>query len=248
MSDIKSALKTILNRNVLLIFAIQFFQNISAVMGGVYVGPLGKATGLSVALIGVAGTLYTVFGLITRAPAARMTDGDKKKIALITGIGGRGVVFLLMGVFQTNPTIYMILRCLQGVTWSIIGVSLVACMGMIVDKRVMGTAYAIFNVVMSIGRTVARPVAQRLYMDSGFLAVAVVTFGAALIATVLIFFLDFNAPGLKAAPARPQAKSKSFNPFYGILLAAILLVVFGNKFIGMLSKLGSSEKAKPAAE
>lgn len=232
MSDTKTALKSILNRNVILIFAIQFFQNISAVMGGTYVGPLGKATGLSVALIGVVGTLYTVFGMITRAPAARMTDGDKKKIALILGIGGRGVVFLLMGVFANNPTMYMILRCLQGITWSIIGVSLVSCMAMIVDRKVMGTAYAIFNAMLSIGKIFAKPIAQKMYMNHGFLAVSAVTFAAAMIAVVLIFFLDFKDPRLKPAPVRKN-QNKSMNPFAGILMAALPLAL-----VSAMAKVG----------
>lgn len=229
MSDTKSAIKTILNRNVLLIFAIQFFQNISAVMGGVYVGPLGKATGLSVALIGVAGTLYTLCGLFTRAPAARLTDGDKKKLALIIGIGGRGVVYLLMGVFQNNPTMYMILRCLQGITWALIGVCLISCMAVIVDKKVMGTAYAIFNAMLSIGKIIAKPFAQKMYMNHGFMTISVITFATAMLATLLIFFMDFDAPGLKYVPSEEKASKpkKSLNPFKGILVAAIPIAIIG---------------------
>lgn len=230
MADTKNAFKSILNRNVLLIFAIQFFQNISAVMGGTYVGPLGKATGLSVSLIGVAATLYTVCGMLSRGPAARMTDGDKKKLALVIGIGGRGVVFMLMGVFQNNPTIYMVLRCLQGITWSIIGVCLVSCMAMIVDKKVMGTAYAIFNALLSLGKIFAKPFAQRLYMEQGFLVVSAVTFASAMIATLLIFFLDFKDPKLKPVA---NNKSKSLNPFKGIWVAAVPIAL-----IGGLAKLG----------
>lgn len=230
MSDTRNALKTIISRNVLLIFAIQFFQNLSAVMGGTYVGPLGKATGLSVSLIGVAATLYTVFGMLTRGPAARMTAGDKKKLALVIGIGGRGVVFMLMGVFEHNPAVYMVLRCLQGITWSIIGVVLVSCMAMIVDKKVMGTAYAIFSAMLSIGKIFAKPIAQKVYMEYGFLAISAVTFACAMVATVLIFFLDFKDPGLKPVPSK---KNHSLNPFSGLLLAAIPIAL-----IGGIPKLG----------
>ncbi len=216
------SLKSILSRNVILIFAIQFFQNISAVMGGTWVGPLGKATGLAASAIGMAATLYTVFGLLTRGPAARLTDGDRKKATLILGIGGRGVVFLLMGIFKDVPAAYVILRCLQGITWSIVGVSLVSCMSMIVDKKVLGTAYSIFNLMLTVGKIFAKPFAQKMFSNYGFMAASAVTFGAAMIAVVLILFLDFKDPHLQA----PKSRDKSLNPFKGILLPAIPLAMF----------------------
>lgn len=221
----KTGLRSILTRNALLLLLIQLIQGFGNNMV-IFVNRQASAIGLSAAFIGVCASIYTLSGLLMRAPAGAATDTDKKKLVLVGALAARSFVFLAMGVC-TNGPLFMVLRALHGVTWSFVGVALPAVFAMVVDRKVMGTAYAVFSACNTLVRGFARPIGLNLYDQYGGLIAGLACCGVGLLAAGLAVFINFDDPNLKPA----KVKKASFNPFKGIAWRYAPLCILGGAAI-----------------
>jgi len=239
-----SAWKSIFTRNVILILLIQLVQGFSSNMVGGFVGLEAKGMGLTAAFIGICASLYTFGGLLMRAPAGLATDTGKKRLVLVGALFLRSLVFLLYGFCGKSSIMYAVLRTLHGFTWSFVGVALPAVMAMMVDKKIMGTTYAVFSALNSFSRGLARPLAMNLYKNFGSKTVALVTFSVGIASVLLALCLDFNDPNLK--PAR--VKKASINPLNGIawrfvpLCAISCLAIFAYQADNVYTPLIAEER------
>jgi MFS family permease len=206
----KTGISSMFTKNAVLLLLIQLIQGFGNNMV-IFVNRQATSIGLTAAFIGMCASVYTFCGLLMRAPAGMATDTDKKKIVLVGALAFRGFVFLGMGVCN-NGAMFMILRALHGVAWSFVGVALPAIFAMCVDRKVMGTAYAVFSACNSLVRGFARPVGLSLYAKYGGLAAGGVCCAIALFTAFLATLIDFNDPSLK--PAR--VKKEPLNPLKGI--------------------------------
>ncbi len=217
----KTGLRSIFTKNAILLLLIQLIQGFGNNMV-IYVNRQAAAIGLSAAFIGLCASVYTLAGLFMRAPAGAATDTDKKKMVLVTALALRSFVYLAMGVCNSG-VMFMILRALHGITWSFVGVALPAVFTMCVDRKVMGTAYAVFSACNTLVRGFARPVGLNLYAQFGGLTTGVACCAVGLIAAALALLIDFNAPNLKPS----KVKKASFNPMKGISWKFAPLCIIG---------------------
>lgn len=224
-SQEKTGLRSMFTRNAILLLLIQLVQGFGNNMV-IFVNRQAASIGLSAAFIGMCASIYTLCGLIMRAPAGAATDTDKKKIVLAGALAARSFVFLGMGMVSSGP-MFMVLRALHGVTWSFIGVALPAIFAMCVDRKVMGTAYAVFSACNTLVRGFARPIGLNLYAKYGGTTAGMICCAIGLLAVVLVLMIDFNDPHLKPA----KVKKASFNPLKGIAWRFAPLCLIGSAAI-----------------
>jgi len=224
----KIKFKDILNRNLVLIIFIQILSNMSLNMINAFASMNAKALGVSVAAIGIGASVTTIVALLTRMPAGTLADSDKKKIALIIVIIARALAqFLLVTFGCTNDTNYMIARGVYGITWSFAGVILPAVVAMMMDKKVMGSTFAIIAIINNFTKDMAKALGVQVYKTNGVVPAAMIGIGFALAAVVLILFLDFNDERIKrATPKVRKPLLKSLNFKYIPLCLILSLAVF----------------------
>ena len=114
-------LKDVFNRNVVLILLIQFLTDCANNWANSFINMGASAAGISVAAIGLAASAYSVMGMLTRIPAGRLADSDKKRMALIVAIAFRTVCVFMIGVVgRTGNASFIVNRALQGIGWSMV--------------------------------------------------------------------------------------------------------------------------------
>ena len=209
----KIKLSDIFNRNLIIILLVQIFSDMSVSMQSAFMNMGAKAAGIGVGTIGIAASLYTIAGLIMRMPSGAMADSDKKKAFLIFVIAFRTAAIMIMGTFgMGGDANYLFARTLYGMGWSMGGVVLPAVVAMMMDRKVMGSTYAVLALVQQFTKQIIKAVGVSIYNNQGIVAATIVDCLLAVVAIVLILFLNFNDPRVKAAiPHEKRGMLKSIN-------------------------------------
>ena len=231
MSETKEKIRfrDILNRNLVLIIIIQILSDCVNSMVGSYTNMAAKAVGIAVASIGVAASAYSIAGMVVRMPAGALADSKKKKAALIGVLALRMLTCLLLSTFGLGGNAnFIVARAIYGIGWSFVGIVLPAVVAMMMDKRTMGTTYAILALVQQFFKTYAKAVAVTVFKSQGALGVALVCCGLSIAAMILVMFLDFNDPRVLAAtPKKRGGKLASLKVSYIPICLLLSLAVFG---------------------
>ena len=222
----KLDLKNVLSRNVILIMLIHFTQQCGAAMVNSVQGQLGKSLGLSATVIGVAATLYTFVGIFCRSPGSSLVEKFDLKKALVALFSLR-VLASVIQAFASTTVLYVLARVLTGIGWSMAGVALAAAMGILVDKRLLGTFYSLYLALSFFGRNLFRPIAINMFAEHGTFLPSIIAAGLFAICILLALLFDSNDEKLTmvktAALEKAAGKKKTFNPFAGINVLAIPL-------------------------
>ena len=231
MSENSSKIKfrDILNRNLVLIIIIQILSDCVNNMVGGYTNMAAKSAGIAVAAIGVAASVYSIAGMVVRMPAGALADSHKKKLALIGVLCLRMLTCMILSTFGMSGNVnFVIARAIHGVGWSFVGIVLPAVVAMMMDKRAMGTTYAILSLVQQFFKTYAKAIAVNVFQSFGAVGAGLACCGLSVLAIVFVMFLDFNDPRVLAAtPKKRGGKLASLKVKYIPICLILSLVVFG---------------------
>lgn len=231
MSEQKTKIrfKDIMNKNLLLIIIIQILSDCVNNMVGGYTNMAANAAGIAVTAIGISASVYSIAGMLVRMPGGALADSQKKKAALIGVLFLRMVTCMFLSTFGMGGNVnFIIARAVHGVGWSFVGIVLPAIVAMMMDKRAMGTIYAILSLVQTFFKTYAKVLAVRIFEAYGPLGAGIGCCIFTIAAIVLVMFLDFNDPRILAAtPKKRGGMLASLKVKYIPICLVLSLVVFG---------------------
>lgn len=241
----KISLKDIFNRNLVIVLLVQIFSDMSLSMANSFLNMGATAAGVSVAAIGIASSVYTLAAMFVRMPAGSLADSDKKKIGLMGVIAFRAAAIFFLGTFGiTGDTNHVIARGLYGIAWSFCGVVLPATVAMMMDRKVMGSTYAVLALVQQFTKEMSKALGVKVYQSSGIIVALVVASAFAAIAIILVNFLDFNDPRVKmAAPKEKKSVLKSLNFRYIPVCLVLSLAVFSWTLCNNYNNVLAQERA-----
>lgn len=223
----KIKLKDIFNRNLVLILIIQVLSDSSNNWANSFINMGAKAAGVAVGAIGIAASVYTVAALLMRMPAGTIADSDKKKVALIGAITIRTICIFFLGTFGTlGNANFIIARALYGFGWCLVGIILPAVVAMMMDKKVMGTTYAFLTVAQALAKNYSKAGGVKVYQTFGMIPALICAAGFAVLAIILIMFLDFNDERIiRATSKKRKGGLKALNLKYIPVCFMMSLVV-----------------------
>lgn len=225
----KIRFKDILNRNLVLIIFIQILSDCVNNMVGGYTNMAAKSAGIAVAAIGMAASAYSIAGMLVRMPAGTLADSQKKKLALIGVLFLRMFTCLFLSSFGMLGNVnFVVAKAVHGIGWSCVGIVLPAVVAMMMDKKAMGTTYAILSLVTGFFKTYAKAFAVTIFNKYGAMGAAMACCVLTISAVALVMLLDFNDPRVLAAtPKKRGGKLASLKVKYVPICAILSLVVFG---------------------
>lgn len=244
-AETKNAYKSILNRNAILVILFNVVNTYNMFMKNAFRVMVVKTDlGMAPSTIVVLASVFSLVGFIFRVPIGSLFDNKRNKLKLylsaaiilriVTYIVGFGMASSTIGIYTT----YIV----DAIAWSFIGVATPALLAISIDKKAIGSGYALFQGLASIASGTAASFALSLYNDHGKMVASLVAAGIAAISLVLVLLLDskkLSESFEQAKNAENEAKKKESST--GAVLDS------GNK--GFLRKLikGVSVAAIPIA-
>ncbi len=190
--ETKAGLRTILYRNALLIILIQILNqcvvNFKNSFRSLVVMNVG---GHSATVLGVLMSFFTIVALLSRAPTGIVIDRGKKHVkALLFGIAAVKACVPLLMLVSLDQTYLWFVFFIDSVTWSAIQIVSMALMAVIVDKKAMGSAFAIQAGINTMVSSYPRGWGVTCFNSFGFETTTWITFAAGLLLLPLIAALD----------------------------------------------------------
>lgn len=238
----KSGLKSLWQRNVILILLITFTHMFSNAMISFTAGLTGQALGVSATTIALITSSCTIVGLFMRMPSGALADGSNKKKVLMLALVVKNIAIVLL-MLANAAGMYAAARVLNAISWSFLGVAQSALLLSIVDKKILGTAFSLSAAVQTLAVTYSRPVAISLFNSLGQFKFGAVVF--VISASSFIFALLLDAKKMTLAPskkleenaanaAKPAAKGKFSFILKGFNLKILpLALVFPISYMAM---------------
>lgn len=242
LKEIGRGFKSILSRNAILIMLFYILNMYSTYFkNGFRTLVVMNEVGLSATVVGTMISLFLAVGLITRTPAGSLVDNNEDKIKPLLIIAGtlKALSCLCYTYFPTAGGMWFSF-VFDAIVWSFVGVASPAVLAKSVDKKAMGTAYAIFEGLMNVITASARPLGAQLFAEMGSRNPAWIAFAIQIVAVLLVLFMDGSKfaentraiqekvaekKAEKAAPTlanQPSAKKKSF---LGLSMVALPLAL-----------------------
>ena len=217
--------KSIASKNAILIMIIFSLNSFSVNMKNAVRTLIGlNSVGLSPAMVGVLGSLFTLVGFLIRTPAGSLSDTarGKLKTVLIAAFGFRVLTYIGWGMVS-SATMLGVIYVLDAITWAFIGVACPALLAISVDRRAMGSAYAIYSGLSQFVASFGRPLALSIFNNQGQAAFGWIAAAIGIVPMVLSFFLD-NKSIIATMPEKPAAKTAGGMGAFKKLLAGFNLV------------------------
>lgn len=211
----KAFFTSLFARNVLICFFINVINNYgNAMKNAVRSMIAAQDVGIDGTTLGVCLSLFTFAALVVRLPSGSVVDAfrDKLKKVLAIYMAIRAVIWALFGIV-TSPLAYEVVFTLDGAINAFIATALPAFLALNVDRRAMGSAYAIFTGMSTVITGTARSAGLTLYQSSGRLAIMMLCVGFALAAGVLCLCID-SKKMLEIKTPAPKEKAKGLLALY----------------------------------
>lgn len=183
--------KTILTKNGILIILLYICNQFGNDMKSGFRSFVGTDIGLTATVIGVAGSFYTLSSFFFRAPGGALTDKYREKLKYVLAFGFILKALAWQGFSIVNNDIgYYIVFLLDGIFFSFFLTALPAMLALTVDRKVMGSSYAIMTGLCSVAVSSARSLGISLYNVHGVKTAAMLSAVPCIIGAVLSLFLD----------------------------------------------------------
>lgn len=193
-ADLKN-FKTLLCRNAIIITLYNIFYQYGTLMKNVTRTFVAKGdVGLEATYVSLLVTIFSVTGMVFRVPFGALIDkrrGMLKKVLIIANIY-RALVYLGFIVASTKFGITLV-YILDAIAFCFCGIAGPAIIGISVDKKAMGSAYAIYAGLTTVCTGTAKSLAVNLYNNYGRATDVWVFFGITILSAVVLFFLDGDA-------------------------------------------------------
>ncbi len=203
----KFKLSEVFTKNLIVFMLIHFLVDCSNNMINAFINMGAKANGVTAAAIGLAASTYAIAALIMRMPAGNMTTTTKKRLLVVGVIAARYLASFLLAVFGTkDSTSFVIFRTIYGFGWSACGVIVPAIEATLLDKRAMGTVFAVYTAVSAFAKGLVKSLGVSLYQTKGitYAVLAAGIFAAA--AILLTFLMNWNDEKLQKIKPRGNKK------------------------------------------
>ncbi len=225
--------QTIFTRNGIIIIILYILNKYSNHMKNAFRSLVAvQSAGVSEAVLGTAVSLFLIVGLLCRAPSGSICDSLRKKLKyFLAGTFALRAVLWCGFIFMKNTPMLYLIFAFDGVLYSFMETAVPAILAISVDKRAMGSAYAVMMGVTNIVTASAKANGVAIYNNSG-VGMAVLAAGVlTLIGAVLAIFLD----GEKIANANNSfgkaAAEKKFSLKDGLCWKMLPLCIVANMSI-----------------
>ena len=190
--EVGSGFKSILSRNALLIMGFYILNMYSTYFKNGFRSLLVlDEVGLAPTGLGVLVSFFLIIGLVTRTPAGNFVDRKQDKIkTILIAVAILKALSCLLYTYLNNTVGMWISFFFDGVVWSFVGVASPAVLAKSVDKRAMGSAYAIFEGGMAVITASARPLGATLFNEYGSRLPAWIAFGIQIVSVLFVIFMD----------------------------------------------------------
>ncbi len=191
-SSLKTAARSLGSRNVILLIIFYSCMNYSCYYKNGFRGLLVMDDhGISATVYGTMISVFLICGLIMRTPGGAIIDrfrGNIKPIFIISSIlkGGCALAYLYA---NSTATMYLAF-ILDGFLWSFVGVFPYALLATFVDRRIVGTAFALCEGISFIVGSSARGLGAKMFTELGVTIPTYISFGIQLVGVAAIFFFD----------------------------------------------------------
>ena len=253
--DALQGFKSIANRNAILIMIIFSLNSFSVNMKNAVRTLIGlNVVGLSPTTVGLLGSLFTLVGFLVRTPAGSLSDTAREKLKriLIAAFAFRVLTYIGWG-YVSSPTAIAIVYVLDAITWAFIGVACPALLAISVDRRAMGSAYAIYSGLSQFIASFGRPLALTVFKTYGQHSFGLLSAAIGIVPLILTFFLDNKAICATINEEAVRKATAGGNPFkrllsgfnlvalpFGIVTALpVVAVTMENQYVPKLAELAS---------
>ena len=201
-------IKSLLNYNFMLLILIQIVNSFANNMVKTPVNKFGEALGAGATVLGVIISIYNLSVTVTRPFSGLGLDKMRKKNWLLICLGLRCISFLCYSMTGSIP-MFILSRVLHGISFSLVGTSFPAVAGMAIDKRALGTAYAVYLTAPKLISSFAPMVSMSIYKNYGakssFLC-ATALIGVAMLLVAMLKLEEKNEVPLPSAAAKEKKK------------------------------------------
>lgn len=193
LGEIAFAMKSLLRRNALLIVIFYAFLRYSTLMKYGFRSLVAQVgCGMNATEMALCSTLFSLSGIIFSAPIGAFIDKHRdklKKVTIWVALLNAVVQFLGFG-FASSKAFILITYFVDGFFFALTSVLVPAILAITVDKKVMGTAVAIWFGLANFVSGTARSLGISMFNNVGQLPAAAVCAAIAFVGTILLFFLD----------------------------------------------------------
>lgn len=191
--ELKRGFKTLLSRNAIVVVLFNIAYQYSTTMkNGFRPLVVKEVCALPVSYVTTMITVFSLTAFIFNVPIGSIVDrkrGALKKVMIAVNLA-RAVIYLFgYGMVSSKMLCYLV-YFLDGIVFCFCSIMAPAMMAISVDRKAMGSAYAVFNGLTAIVVASSKSLGVSLFRDHGQFAAALATTGVAILAVVILSFLD----------------------------------------------------------
>ncbi len=219
-----NGLKSLTSRNAILAILLNITNQYTNNMRIGFRAMIGSSIGLTGTVIGLAFSLYSIAGLFMRTPAGSIGDQKRDKIKYILAFAFvlKAIIFALFAFVKSSSAFYIV-YILDGAVYAFITTLIPVILACSVDKKAMGSAYALYMGLMQIAIASARSNAASIFNSNGQAAVSFITAGLSLTSVICALCLDSKQLSLGSKPKQASEKKKGI--LSGLNMAMLPLAV-----------------------
>ena len=202
--------KTLLSKDFILVLAISCFNQFATMATKTPINQFGRELGIAATLLGLIATIQGIWKMVCRPIWGPINDSMNKKVAMTVALIVQLATYVIYA-FTDSFAMFIIGRFVEGVSFAIVGTSVYAALGFVVDRRALGTAMGFYATFPKLVQAFAPTVSMSLYTNHGARYAFLVSAGCITVSIVLTQFLTFknvNAPAPKAESAQPKQRKK----------------------------------------
>lgn len=159
--------------------------------------------GLNRTLVGMAVTIFLLVGALAGPPVGDVIDRARKrlKLWLVISLVARFVLYVSFD-WVTDKFGYYFVSAIDGIIFCFTQAIAPALLAITIDRRAMGTGYAVMMGVQNVATASANSVGVQMFNSYGVLGAGLLAGGLGLVAAVLTLFMDGKK--IAEAPAEPN--------------------------------------------
>ena len=208
-SELKTAARSLGNRNVILLIIFYACMNYSCYYKNGFRGLLVMDDhGISATVYGSMISIFLICGLLMRTPGGAIIDkfrANIKPIFIVASIikGASALLYL----YTTATTMMYAAFIIDGLLWSFVGIFPYALLATFVDRKIVGTAFALCEGISFIVGSSARGLGAKMFTEMGATIPTYISFGIQLVGVIAIFFFDNERLKESAEEKRTEEKN-----------------------------------------
>ena len=202
--------KTLLSKDFILVLVISCFNQFATMATKTPINQFGTELGIAATLLGLIATIQGVWKMICRPIWGPINDSMNKKVAMTIALVIQLATYVIYA-FTDSLAVFVIGRFVEGVSFAIVGTSVYAALGFVVDRRALGTAMGFYATFPKLVQAFAPAISMSLYTNHGARYAFLVSAGCIMASILLTQFLTFknaNEGPKKGQPKAPESKGR----------------------------------------